>query len=213
MNKLLLLPCSAVLLSACATDPNAATRVNNSAGRASVYEDVRTSSSIQGIGVESQDIVGIADKMVRDMLSNPILAGRATPPRVLIDSEYFKNMSSSRVDKDLIINKLRVQLSRAANGRMIFVGRQYAGVAEAEADLQRAGVVDGGTTGAPTPTLRVDYRLVGSMNSQDAVGSRSGETLRYQTFTFEMLDVRTLELVWSNEYEYKKSAQDDLIYR
>src|SRR5690606_37556391 len=63
--------CSAVLLSACTS-----TGVNNTAGRATVYEDVRTSSPIvQGVGIESQDIVAMTDRMMRDMLSTEVRAG------------------------------------------------------------------------------------------------------------------------------------------
>src|SRR5690606_39819766 len=99
------------LLSACAT-----TGVNNSAGRATVYEDVRTSSSIvQGIGIESQDIVAVTDRMMRDMLANQLLAGRSPAPRVIIDSQYFTNESSSRIKdrKSTRLNSSHVKISYA----------------------------------------------------------------------------------------------------
>ena len=211
MSRLALTAIAASLLASCATE-QAGSRVDNSAGRATVYEDARSAGSVQGIGVESQDIIGMSDKMVRDMLATPRLAGRATPPRVLIDSELFTNESSARVDKNQIVNKLRIQLSRAANGRMVFVGRKYAGAVEAERDLKSAGVVDGGTL-APAAVMGYDYRLVGTINSTDAVDGKTGNTSRYQTFTFEMLDINTSELVWGNDYEYRKTAQDDIIYR
>lgn len=200
-----------LLLTACATD-QAGSRVDNNAGRATVYEDARTAGSVQGIGVESQDIIGMSDKMVRDMLATPRLVGRATPPRVLIDSDLFVNESSARVDKNQIVNKLRIQLSRAASGRLVFVGRKYAGAVQSEQELKGAGVVDGGTLPQGT-AMGVDYRLVGTINSTDAVDGKTGNTSRYQTFTFEMLDMNTSELVWGNDYEYRKTAQDDIIYR
>lgn len=202
--------CSAlVLLSACAS-----TGVNNSAGRATVYEDVRTSSPIvQGVGIESQDIVAVTDRMMRDMLSNQLLAGRTPAPRVIIDSQYFTNESSSRINKNMITDRLRIELQRAAQGRMLFIGREYSGMVEAERALKRDGVTDAGTIRSTRGTAGADYRLVGRITSADAVDSSSALTSRYQQISFEMIDLEYGTVVWSGLYEFKKTAQDDIIYR
>lgn len=202
--------CSAlVLLSACAS-----TGVNNSAGRATVYEDVRTSSPIvQGVGIESQDIVAVTDRMMRDMLSNQVLAGRTPAPRVIIDSQYFTNESSSRINKNMITDRLRIELQRAAQGRMLFIGREYSGMVEAERALKRDGVTDAGTIRSTRGTAGADYRLVGRITSADAVDSSTALTSRYQQISFEMIDLEYGTVVWSGLYEFKKTAQDDIIYR
>ncbi|WP_218278849.1 penicillin-binding protein activator LpoB [Pseudomonas sp. MYb185] len=197
------------LLSACAT-----TGVNNSAGRATVYEDVRTSSSIvQGIGIESQDIVAVTDRMMRDMLANQLLAGRSPAPRVIIDSQYFTNESSSRINKNMITDRLRIELQRAAQGRMVFIGREYSGMVEAERELKRSGVTDAGTIRSTRGTAGADFRLVGRITSADAVDSSSALTSRYQQISFEMIDLEYGTVVWGGLYEFKKTAQDDIIYR
>jgi penicillin-binding protein activator len=36
---------------------------------------------------------------------------------------------------------------------------------------------------------------------------------RYNKIIFEMIDLETAEIVWSNMYELSKAAQDDNIYR
>ncbi|WP_185268097.1 penicillin-binding protein activator LpoB [Halopseudomonas xiamenensis] len=202
--------CSALaLLSACAS-----TGVNNSAGRATVYEDVRTSSPIvQGVGIESQDIVAVTDRMMRDMLSNQLLAGRTSAPRVIIDSQYFTNESSSRINKNMITDRLRIELQRAAQGRMLFIGREYSGMVEAERALKRDGVTDAGTIRSTRGTAGADYRLVGRITSADAVDSSTALTSRYQQISFEMIDLEYGTVVWSGLYEFKKTAQDDIIYR
>ena len=102
-------------------------QVDNVAGQASVYEDPSSSGRVQGVGIESQDVVAMTDEMMRDMLSNRILAARDVPPRIIIDNEYFKNESSSIINTNLLTDRLRVELNRAANGRMVFVGRHFAG--------------------------------------------------------------------------------------
>jgi hypothetical protein len=64
-----------------------------------------------------------------------------------VDGEFFHNESAQAINKNLITDRLRIGLNRAARGRMVFVGRHYAGMVQQERDLKRQGVVDVGTTG------------------------------------------------------------------
>lgn len=208
-SKFAVVAACAALTTACAT-----TGVNNTAGQRTVYEDVRTSSqTVQGIGLESQDIVAVTDQMMRDMLANPALGGRARPPRIILDSQYFTNESASRINKNMITDRLRIELQRASQGRMLFVGREHAAMVEAERDLKRAGVTDAGTIRSTRGTAGADFRLVGRITSSDAVDTRSSATSRYQMLTFEMIDLEYGTVVWAGMYEMKKTAQDDVIYR
>lgn len=59
-------------LAACAP-----TGVKNAPGTPTAYQDVGTSGLVRGTGIESQDIAGMTDKMVRHMLANPVLADTA----------------------------------------------------------------------------------------------------------------------------------------
>lgn len=188
--------------------------VNNTAGKASVYNDVQAiAPGVSGVGIESQDIVSATDQMMRDMLSNPVLAGQSVSPRVIVDSQYFMNESTSRINVNQITDRLRVNLNRAANGRMVFVGRQNVAMVEAERELKREGTVDGGTIRKTKATAGADYRLAGRITSLDAVATNSGTNSRYTQITFEMIDLELGTIVWSGIYEFKKSAQDDVIYR
>lgn len=188
-------------------------RINNTAGRATVYEDARTPGKVQGVGVESQDIMAVTDQMMRDMMSNPQLVGREVAPRIIVDSEYFTNESSSRINKNMLTDRLRINLNRASNGRLVFVGREYANMVEKERELKRRGVVDGGTIRATAATAGADFRLVGRITSLDAMDMASQEKSRYHQITFELIDLELGTYVWSGMYEFKKSAQDDIIYR
>src|SRR5690242_14485318 len=58
--------------------------------------DPSSRGPVSGVGIESQDIIGMTDRMVRDMLSNPQLAARSVAPRVIVDDQYFTNESSQR---------------------------------------------------------------------------------------------------------------------
>jgi hypothetical protein len=130
-----------------------------------------------------------------------------------VDAEYFRNESSSIINKNLITDKLRVELNRAANGRMIFVSRENISMVEKERLLKDKGVVTPGTGGAVPATAGADYRLTGRIASLDKVSSRTGETSRYHQITFEMVDLETAVILWSGMYDFRKSARDDDIYR
>ena len=60
---------------------------------------------LETIGVPEPDL-GMTDKMMGDMLATPVLANRSQPPRVIIDSEYFRNESSSRINKNRIATSI-----------------------------------------------------------------------------------------------------------
>lgn len=211
MNYCKIALCSGVVfLTACSSLPT----VDNTAGKQSMYVDTQSSApKSAGLGIESQDIVAATDEMMRDMLSNQILAGQAKPPRVIVDAQYFVNESTSRINMNSITDRLRVNLNRAANGRMVFVGRQNVAMIEAERALKREGKVDGGTIRSTKATAGADYRLAGRITSLDSMSTRTGAASRYTQITFEMLDLELGTIVWSGIYEFKKAGQDDITYR
>lgn len=199
-----------LLASGCATYT---TRVDDTAGKATMYEDISSPGQVAGVGVESQDITSMTDKMMRDMLSNPALAGRAVAPRVIVDDSNFTNESSSIINKGMITERLMVNLNRAANGRMLFIERQAAAMIEKERALKRSGVVSHGTMGNAAAPAGADFQLTGKIMSLNSVSNTSGKTSRYHQISFKMVDLETGIAVWTGLYEFKKTAQDDIIYR
>jgi PBP1b-binding outer membrane lipoprotein LpoB len=202
---------SAVLLAGLALA--ACQSVDNTAGRQTVYIDPGSMGPVKGVGIESQDVIGMTDQMMRDMLAQPRLANAQSAPNVIIDSEYFHNESSSRLNKNSITDRLRVGLNRAAAGRMNFVGRHYADMVTKERELKRQGVVDKATLPPAHAPKGGDYRLGGRITSLDARDPKTGTQQRYHQIVFEMVDLETSEIVWSGIYEFAKAAQDDIIYR
>lgn len=197
---------SAVSLSACQS-------VQNTAGTPTTYIDPGSSGVVRGVGIESQDVAAMTDQMMRDMLTEPRLANASVPPNIIIDSEYFQNESSSRINKNIITDRLRVGLNRASQGRMQFVGRQYADMVQAERNIKRAGVTDGATLPAARAQMGGDYRLGGRITSIDSRDPRNGMIQRSTQIIFEMVNLETAQIVWSGMYEMAKAAQDDIIYR
>lgn len=196
-------------LTGCAS-PN----LDNSPGRRVMYQDVSSpSATVAGVGVESQDVVSMTDKMVRDILSNPQVSGRGVAPRVVIDSEYFSNESSSRINKNAITDRLRIELNRASNGRLVFVALHYGDMIDKERERKRDGLADRGTLRTTKATAGGDFRLGGRITSLDAASTSSGNVSRYHQIIFEMMDLELGTIVWSGIYEFKKEARDDILYR
>ena len=187
--------------------------VVNAPGTPTSYQDVGTAGLGGGVGIESQDIVSMTDEIMRDMLTNRKLAAADTTPRVILDSRFFKNQSSQRINKELIVSRLRIGLQNASKGRMLFVGREFAEMIEQERALKRDGKVDVGTTGMTKATAGADYRLAGSINTLDARNAQSGLVERYNQIVFEMIDLEYGTVIWSGLYEFKKIGQDGVMYR
>lgn len=182
-------------------------------GAAARYEDPTSAGQVRGIGVESQDIVTVSDLMVRDILSDPEMVQKERPPRIIIDAEFFKNEGTQRLNKNLIVDRLRVALQRASRGKLRFVSRQSAAMVAAERSLKRDGVTDVGTTGLTKAQAGVDYRLIGRISTLDSRSASTGTMERYTQMSFELIDMETGESQWANQYEFKKSGRDDAVYR
>ncbi|GAB5605039.1 hypothetical protein [Sideroxyarcus sp. TK5] len=203
-NILLTLSVSVLLLSACSTPD---------AGKPVTYQDVHSTGVVAGVGVESQDVTAVTDAMVKDILATPEVVKRSQAARVILDAAYFENESSQRINKNLLVDRLRINLQRAAQGKLQFVSRESADMVAQERDMKRQGVTDAGTLKQAQATAGADYRLIGRINSLDARSAQSGTVERYTQITFELIDLETSLSVWSNLYEFKKGGQDDAIYR
>jgi len=204
-----LLPVIVLAAAGCTTELGH--RISNTpSGRSSTYVNPGTPDRIGGLGIDSQDVIGLADKMVRSMLAERRLAGGGRP-RIIVDAAYFKNQSSSRIDKDMITDRLRSELMRAARGRMVFVSRHYADAVEKERGLKTRGALDGGSMRRTHRPMGADYRLGGRI-TELVKTAQNGRRSRYFSFVFEMVDLETSELAWSDNFQFEKEGQDDVVF-
>lgn len=188
------------LLVSCATSD-----VDNSASTSTSRYVAHDQAQRQGItGIESQDIVSMTDKMVRDMLTYPVFSTANSNAVVIVDDKYFTNDSNQRMNKKLIVDRLRTDLFRAAKGRIRFVARHASNMFEHEQNLRQDGVV-GGTARTQTQAF---YRLTGSFKNQ-AVNTGRAQLTNYVQVTFEMVDLQSNELVWTNMFEFKKAGFEE----
>ncbi len=198
------------LLSGCAETKNTTVDLP---GRKTHYVSKDQVAPIKGVGADFRDVTSMTDRMVRDMLATPEIAARVKPAKVIIDSEYFTNQSTNRLDKDMITMKLKSQLRRSARGRIRFVSRDRINMVEKERNLKRQGIVDTANNRLAKKTFGADYRLAGRIMTMDQVAASSGTQVRASVFYFEMIDLETGETIWDNTYEFEKVSQDDVIYR
>ncbi len=175
--------------------------------------DAGMAGPVQGVGIESRDLLAMSDQMVRDILATPDIAARTVAPRIIVDSKYFTNESSQRINQNLITDRLRTSLNRASDGRMVFIARQNAAMIEEERALKREGATDSGTTGLTRAQFGADFRLTGNIASQDARNARTGQVQRFTQITFELVDLESGAIVWSNSYDVARAATDDITYR
>ncbi len=196
-------------IASCQTNPP----IQNSTGVSSMEVDPSRKGPVSGVGVEGQDITAMTDSMMRDMLAEPIFAETGKRPRVIIDSEYFVNESSQAMNKNLITQRLMINLNRAARSKMQFINRQNSAMVEKERALKRSGTTDVGTTGLTKAVAGADYRLSGKIGSLDSRNVKTGMMQRYTQISFEMTDLESNEIVWTGIYEFSRAAADDVIYR
>lgn len=176
--------------------------------------DARTEiAGVSGIGIESQDLISMTDRMVRDLLSSPHFLQHTRAPRIIIDDRRLKNESAQPMNMAMLSDRLRIDLMRSAAGRFIFVSRENADLVESERDLKRDGTVDAGVADTSRRLLGADYILVGRLASQSSASQRTGMRSNFFQITFELLDLSTSQSVWGNMYEVKKAGSDDPIYR
>ena len=169
---------------------------------------------ISGVGIESRDIDGMADQVVRELMSRPDLVRADQPPRIVVDSEKFRNDSSQRIDRNMITDVLRASMNRAAAGRIRFISRESMDIVMRERELKRQGIADVGTRGMTNGIAGLDFQMIGKMTSLDSRDSRSGLMQRRTQVIFELVDVETGELPWTSQpYIILRAAGDDVVYR
>ena len=183
-------------------------------GQPAVELDPNSVGQVSGTGIEMRDIIGMADRVVRDLLQRPDIANAPKPPRIILEGSRIANKSSQRLDMDMLSDQLRSQLLRAAAGRMRFLSRENIQDVMDERELKRQGQTDVGTSGMTRAPAGADYRLVGRITSQDARNNTTGAQQRAMQVIFELIDLETSETVYISEpYVIVRAQRDDVIYR
>ena len=116
---------------------------------------------VAGTGIESQDLVTVADKMAQSILGIPQIANAVTPPTIVL--EPVDNQTRFPINKDLFLTRIRAELNKQARGKVQFLARNQMAALEKERNLKREGSV----TAAADPTVQefkgADFFLTGTL--------------------------------------------------
>lgn len=168
--------------------------------------------AVGGAALQSQDIRTMADQMARDLGSTGILTSQADGQTVTFHITEMKNESADVINKSIILTKLRTELFRGLGGKVRVLDRSAEGLAavQKERDAKRSGAV-AGNEGKRGAILGSDYVLKGLI--QDRVQQSGKLKSAYYLVTFELTDLETGELKWTNSYETKFESEKSVITR
>ncbi|HUS34148.1 MAG TPA: penicillin-binding protein activator LpoB [Verrucomicrobiae bacterium] len=164
---------------------------------------------VAGTGVESQDLVSVADKMARSILNIPEISKAQTTPRVVVLPVV--NETRFPIAKDIFNDKIRIELNRNSQGRVRFLARDTMTTLEQERAAKRAGNLTSSSDPKAQEFKGADYFLKGKL--QGLSTRTSSGTSDYVLYSFQLVDSRTSEIIWEDAADVKKQGLEDAAYR
>ena len=159
-----------------------------------------------GTGITSQDFRSIAGRMARSLVTLPQIQSATAPPKVAFASVV--NNSNDYIDGDAFLRKMRTELIKNAEGRIMFLDRALIDQIDRENRDKARGKRT--ASGEQIP-LGADFFLTGVIDSIDRVVGRGRTT--YLRLSFRLSDAGSSAVVWEDEYEIKKHATTGIMYR
>jgi penicillin-binding protein activator len=187
----------------------ASSGVRNPSGVPVTHMNADEQGFVAGTGVESQDLVNVADKMARSIVGIPQIANAPTPPTIVL--QPVENQTRFPINKDIFLTRIRAELNSQATGKVMFLARSQMEALEKERNLKREGAV----TASSDPGLQefkgADYLLTGTL--QGLSTRTAAGTSDYILYDFHLIDARTSAIVWEDHAEIKKQGLEDAAYR
>ena len=152
------------------------------------------------------EVTRATDSIVDEILRRlPRQEGKRAPV-IMVDDERFAVQGIEPAEKEQVIDRLRRELNRAANGRLTFVGRYYLDILQQERELaQQTGKED--TAGGSEP---VDYRLAGSISVGLSPAAQGTEPSSFYQVSLKMTKVVAEatdgESLWEGNYPIRRFA-------
>jgi PBP1b-binding outer membrane lipoprotein LpoB len=196
--------CSSLILAGC-SGPGPGNRPGRPVTRISASRP----GEVAGLGIESQDLQEVADKMLRSILDTPVIAGAEKPPRVVLLP--VENNTRFPINKDIFLSLIKARLNSEAKGKVRFLARDEMEAIKKERELKRSGEYDYDPTKEAAKLLGGDYFLTGKLEGMSQRGAEGGSD--YVLYTFRLIDAETTEEVWEDYAQIKKEGLDDVVYR
>ncbi len=194
----------AALVAGCASSG-----VKNPSGTGVTHMTADEQGFVAGTGVESQDLVMVADKMARSILGISQIANAVTPPTIVLNP--VDNQTRFPINKEIFLTRIRAQLNSKAQGKVMFLARNQMEALEKERNLKREGAVTASSDPAVQEFKGADYFLTGSLQGLSTRTAKG--TSDYILYDFHLIDARTSVIVWEDSAEIKKQGLEDAAYR
>jgi hypothetical protein len=141
-------------------------------------------------GLQSKDVVAASNQMARDLLaSDPV---RTSPTQVTIVADKFANETRDRnwdVNYDIFIARLQTNLGLYGKGQVTLIQNKQT------TNVLRNAERDDMPTG--TPRVQPNFSLHGKAMDMP------NRATNYYFLQFELTDLRSGVIVWTNKYEVK----------
>jgi len=156
------------------------------------------------------DMKDVTQGLVNDMLASRFLKDAAQPPVLMIAG--IQNRTQQFADMKNLSDRLRTMLLQSGRARFINESRR--------ADLLQE---QGYQAANATPETQVSvgkqlgakYMITGSFTEMDQASPRqariSKQEIKYYKLTFEITDLETSEIIWTQEKEFARRASIPLI--
>jgi PBP1b-binding outer membrane lipoprotein LpoB len=164
---------------------------------------------VVGTGIESQDVVTVADKMAREIIAVPQIARAQGVPRIVLLP--VRNDTRFPIDKELFLKEIRALLNENAAGKVLVLARDRLPELEKERDMKQTGQVTSSSDPNVNHFKGADFMLTGELSGL-TTHSAAG-TSDYVLYTFQLLDPSTSDIIWEGRHQVKKQGLEDAAYR
>jgi len=159
----------------------------------------------QGSGMTSQDFRSVAQRLARSLIVLPQIQDALTPPKIAL--ARVTNKSDEYINGDMFLNKMRTDLIKHSQGKIIFLDRSIIEVIEKENRDKSRGRR---TTGEQKTPYGADFFLTGTIESIRNVAGRGKTT--YLRYSFRLTDASSSAIIWEDDYEIKRHLKSSVIY-
>ncbi|MCX5669718.1 MAG: hypothetical protein NTU94_00135 [Planctomycetota bacterium] len=159
-----------------------------------------------GTGLTSQDFRSVCQRMSRSLVQLPQIQKATTPPKVALAP--MQNNSNAYIDENAFLAKMRKELIRNAEGRIVFLDRAIAATIDKETRDKDRGKL---STSGEQIRYGADFFLTGTIDSIDKVTVDGNTT--YTRLSFRLTDAGTSAIVWEDDYEIKKHSKTGSVYK
>jgi uncharacterized protein (TIGR02722 family) len=161
------------------------------------YENPNT-IALLGDRFNENDMQLIAKKMVNSLAASAPVQNTETPA-VMVGK--MRNRTTEHIDLSALSDKIRTSLIQS--GKFRFVDSQNRRDIAREYEYQRSGYVDPAQANHPGQQTAADFVLTGTVTSNIQEVGR--EKLVYYKATFQLTNLLSSEIVWTDEKEIRKA--------